>query len=101
MLGGKTVTKAQEESVVGSLQEIYQDNATFSYALKFLTGFPTIKEVPNQYLLALIDWLKPEKDSGGAYHASAMAAREAALIPSAAAAMPADAEQGQQPLPLD
>jgi len=99
--GGKTASEKQRGLVGGVLSEIYQDEILRHDVQGYLTGYASLKDMPDEFILALLDWLKPEKDSGGAYHACTMAANEAALIPSAAAAMPADAEQGQQPLPLD
>lgn len=44
---------------------------------KYLIGYDSLKDVPGTYILAFLDWLKPEKDSGGAYHVDPMASKEA------------------------
>lgn len=47
---------------------------------KFLTGHVSLSEMGDEYVLALLDWLKPTKDSGGAYSPDPMAVREAGLV---------------------
>lgn len=47
---------------------------------KYLIGYDSLKDVPGTFILALLDWLKPEKDSGGAYHVDPMASKEARSV---------------------
>lgn len=46
----------------------------------YLTGFASTSKMPDKFILALLDWLKPVKDSGGAYAPDAMAVREAGMV---------------------
>lgn len=48
--------------------------------LRFLFGIESGKDLSSPRVLSLLDWLKPTRDSGGAYVPDSMAAREAALI---------------------
>jgi hypothetical protein len=47
---------------------------------KFLTGHASIREIPDNFLIALYLWLSPSKDSGGAWIPSSQAAAEANAI---------------------
>lgn len=47
---------------------------------KYLTGRSSIREIPDNFLIALYVWLSPSKDSGGAWSPSAQAAAEAGAI---------------------
>jgi len=47
---------------------------------KWLTGHSSLKEMENGMILALLDWLDPQTDTGGAYYPSFYAAREANLV---------------------
>ncbi len=44
--------------------------------LKYLTGVDSGKDVSNKMVKAMLDWLKPVKDSGGVYLPDEMAAKE-------------------------
>lgn len=46
--------------------------------MKKLTGYASMKDMPDHYVLALYRWLNPSKDSGGDWQAEEMAQREAA-----------------------
>lgn len=48
--------------------------------VKYLAGQTSLKNVNHSMVIAMLNWLKPEKDSGGAYHPDAMAVREAKLV---------------------
>ena len=48
--------------------------------LDYLFGIESGKDLSSPRVLSLLDWLKPTRDSGGAYVPDAMAAREAALV---------------------
>jgi hypothetical protein len=48
--------------------------------LAYLFGITSSKELWPSQVLALLDWLKPEKDSGGAYKPDPMAANEAQAV---------------------
>jgi len=45
--------------------------------LQFISGESSSKKVPDNYVLAILDWLKPIKDSGGQWIPDQMAAKEA------------------------
>jgi hypothetical protein len=61
------------------------DNIRHS-VMKYLTGYTSVKDttaepgMPGTFVLALLDWLKPEKDSGGAYSADKVAVQEAHAV---------------------
>ena len=47
----------------------------------YLTGHAHSKDIPDGFILVMLNlWLKPKKDSGGAYSPDPMAAREAKLV---------------------
>lgn len=48
--------------------------------VKYLTGETSLKNVSDPMIVSMLDWLKPEKDSGGAYYPDEVAAEEARLI---------------------
>lgn len=48
--------------------------------LAYLFGIESGKECASSQVLALLDWLKPEKDSGGAYFPDPMAVKEAQAV---------------------
>jgi hypothetical protein len=63
----------------------------------YLWGVESLKDVSNPAIyVALEDWLKPVKDSGGDYNPDPMAAREIGLVYTAAIK-----EQGQMELPIE
>ena len=47
--------------------------------LKFLTGYDSMKNVPGQHVLALLDWLKPTRVDG-VYEPSEQAVKDARAI---------------------
>lgn len=78
---GKKASPAQRGLAVGVMNTIFGgDESKRKEVLFYLTGCQSFSDVPDQMALALIDWLAPTKDSGGAYEASAMATREAFLV---------------------
>ena len=46
----------------------------------YLTGHGSSKDIPDNYILALLEWIKPQKDSGGAYTPDAYVSEEANKI---------------------
>jgi hypothetical protein len=65
-------------------------------AQMYLTGEGSLKNAAPAMVLALLDWLKPTQDSGGAYHPDPMAVTEANALYDAALK-----QEGQAELPLD
>jgi hypothetical protein len=49
-------------------------------ALQFLTGEASSKKLPDNFTLAMLDWLHLTQDSGGAYIPDEMAVREAQIL---------------------
>lgn len=47
---------------------------------QYLFGVESVKDVSDAQIIALLDWLKPAKDSGGHYSPEAMSAREAQAV---------------------
>lgn len=92
--GKVSATQPQRGLVASSLEQCFAgdpdaDKIRHS-VMKYLTGYASLKDsanepgMPGTFVLALLDWLKPEKDSGGAYHPDAMAAKEANTVWTAA-----------------
>jgi hypothetical protein len=52
--------------------------------LKYLTGSSSLKELSGQMISAILDWMKPTQDSGGAYIVDKMAASEMMTVWTAA-----------------
>jgi len=62
---------------------------------QYLIGKESTKNMTGAEIVALLDWVKPEKDSGGAYTPNPMSIKEAALI-----LRQAYIDAGQQELPI-
>lgn len=78
---GKKASPAQRGLAVGVMNTIFGgDESKRKEVLFYLTGFQSFNDVSDQMVLAILDWLAPTKDSGGAYEASPMATREAFLV---------------------
>lgn len=78
-----TASQQQRSLLLGMLNYCFQsdnkaneesDRKEFS---KWLTGYASTKDIPDPFVLAMLDWLKPEKDAGGAYTPDPVAVREA------------------------
>lgn len=97
-----TASKAQTNLMVGMLEACFADKEAAQkrhLVSIYLTGCASTKDnpttgekgMPDSYRLAILDWLKPVKDAGGAYMPDSMAQQEAWLIWRETAA-----EQGHQ-----
>ena len=81
--GERIASQQQRGLMVAMLEACYAgDGADMKRheALQYLTGQASSKDMRGQYVLALLDWLKPEQDDGGQYKPDEMAAREAQTI---------------------
>lgn len=65
-----------EACFAGDMDSDLKRNAVQTY----LFGVESFTQVNDAQVLALLDWLKPDKDSGGNYSPDSMAAREAARV---------------------
>jgi hypothetical protein len=78
---GKACSAAQRGLAMGSLNECFagqKDSDKLRHSvLKFLCEVTSGNDLQPAQVLALLDWLKPTKDSGGAYKPDADAVREA------------------------
>jgi recombination protein RecT len=80
---GKTASKDQRGLLVCTLDicfagtDAYIKRHETSILLQFISGESSSKKVPDNYVLAILDWLKPTKDSGGQWIPDQMAAKEA------------------------
>ena len=93
---GKTATQAQVNLMVGMLDVCFASGDAEikrHEVCSYLTGEASSKKIPGNYVLAMLDWLKPEKLDGGEYKPDPMAAKEAQAILTARAV-----EAGQQQL---
>ena len=78
---GNTASKQQRALMVGMLDTCFVgDELKRHQACFYLTGHESSKDIPDNFVLALLDWLKPEKDSGGAYIPDGIADREAQAV---------------------
>lgn len=84
--GSAPASQAQRGLLVGVLEACFLgEHATAKRhsVTKYLTGHDSLAlehGAPGGAVLALLDWMKPTRDSGGAYLADAMATREAGLV---------------------
>jgi phage recombination protein Bet len=81
---GDTVNEKQV-GLAASMMEVCfagQDNADKirHSILRYLYGVASMSEVPPHDVKALLDWLKPAKDSGGNYTPDAMAQKEMTIL---------------------
>jgi phage recombination protein Bet len=80
---GEPASKEQKGLMVGMLDMCFMGGDAEMrrhQVCTYLTGFASTSKMPDKYILALLDWLKPVKDSGGAYAPDAMAVREAGMV---------------------
>lgn len=90
-----TVSDKQRGLIAATLDDIYQDEGIRKEVQFYLTGFASLKEMPDGYAHALLKWLNPQKMESGDYAVDDDVLSEApALINAARLAA------GQQPLPL-
>ena len=74
---------AQNSLMVGMLEACFigdHSTAQRKELCKYLTDYASSKDIPDSFKLALLDWLKPTKDSGGAYAPDDMAVKEAQSV---------------------
>ena len=90
---GKTATQKQRSFLVMLLDQMLGGDSKRHEFLFGLLDVTSSKQIDDQMVLALLDWIKPVADSGGEYKPDAMAAREAQAVLSAA-----QVKAGQQPM---
>jgi hypothetical protein len=79
----ETASEGQRGLMVSGLNTCYAgDGADMKRheALQFLTGEASSKKLPDNFTLAILDWLHLTQDSGGAYIPDEMAVREAQTL---------------------
>ena len=89
---GKTASAKQRNFLVMLLNQIFQDDSKrheFQFGLLDATSS---RQIDDQMVLALLDWLKPQNDSDGEYRPDPMAAREAQAVLTAAQTKAGQAE---------
>jgi len=85
-LDRKIVEKRKERIglMVGMIEECFAgdgDSTAKRHELCwYLTGFGSSKTMPDNYILAMLDWIAAKKDSGDAYHPGKYVAAEAQSI---------------------
>lgn len=80
---GKNASQAQRNLAVGMLEACFAEGDTEMKRhelSKYLTGAASSKKIPGPYIRALLKWLAPEQDDGGAYMPCVMAQKEAQKI---------------------
>lgn len=79
----QTCSKEQRGLLVGMLNEIFQNSNEANQEsdrkefCNWLVGFASTKDIPDNFVLSMLDWIAAEKDSGGAYCPSVDAVKEA------------------------
>jgi hypothetical protein len=79
----ETASEDQRGLMVGGLNICYAGEGADMKrheAMQFLTDEASSKKLPDNYVLAILDWLHLVKDSGGAYIPDEMAVREAQTL---------------------
>ena len=89
----RSITDKQKNLLRMCLRELWEDDIKRHACQAYLTGVASTSDMTPPYILALLDWLKPTTDTGGAPLVDEMAAREAGAIYDAAVI-----DQGQMPL---
>lgn len=93
---GRTCSDEQRNLTAAMLAMIFQNDDDKRHTCQeFLFSATSIKDAAPEMIWAALDWLKPAKDTGGAYTPDFMAEREAHMVYSAAIQ-----GEGQQELPL-
>ncbi len=80
---GQTITQGKRGLVVNVLEKCFADGAADMkrhQVCKYLTDTASIREMPDNYVAALFDWLHPVNDSGGDPQPDPDAAREAEMV---------------------
>jgi len=84
----KVASQAQRGLVAGVLEECFAGSTDSKqdrhFVQEYLTGNGSLADIPDPYVLSLLDWLKPVKEDGGAYIADGNAVLEAGMIRNAA-----------------
>lgn len=82
------VSNGKKGLVATCLEAIYSispdPEACRKQAMHWLTGYDSLKSMPDNFVLALYKWLDPSQDSGGAWQAAPMSQREALAVLNAA-----------------
>lgn len=82
--GKLTATAQQRGLLAGQLDECFAPDPTADRirhsVMKWLAGCDSTKDLPAVYVLAMLDWLEPKKDTGGSYSPSALAIKEANAV---------------------
>jgi hypothetical protein len=85
---GKSCSAEQRGLAMGAINECFagqKDSDKLRHSvLKYLCGVTSGNDLQTAQVLALLDWLRPTKDSGGAWNPDGEAVKEAQLIVRAA-----------------
>ena len=83
---GRVASEAQKHLLVGMLDMCFVGSSKEISDMKrhqvcsYLTGEASSKKILSEYVIAILDWLKPTQDSGGAYMPDPMAVKEVGAI---------------------
>ena len=78
---GEDASNEQRNLVVGMLDMIFEgDDDKRRTVQNYLFGDPSFSSAGHEQALAALDWLKPQKDSGGAYTPDPLASTEARAV---------------------
>ena len=78
---GRDASEKQHSLFSGMMDTLVMgDDDKRKTIMVFLFGVPSRKDVPPELVLAALDWLRPTKDSGGAFSPDPMAVKEAEAV---------------------
>ena len=73
---GREASKQQRGLLAGMLGQILLDDGSRHIVQEYLFGVTSLNDADDAVILAALDWMKPEKDSGGAYKPNPLAEKE-------------------------
>lgn len=76
----RKASNAQRGLLRGMFGHIFKEDIDRKSVMMYLFGVESTNDVPDAMVIAALDWLKPEKDSGGAYFPNPMANNEAIMV---------------------
>lgn len=77
---GKQASDKQRGLVAGMLSAIFESDLDRHAVQEFLFGTSSLTDTTDEQILVALDWLKPEKDSGGQFVPSPIAEKEAQAV---------------------
>ena len=73
---GRTASKQQRGLLAGMMNAILMDDVSRHAVQEYLFGVTSLNDAADEMIVAALDWIKPAKDSGGAYKPDPLAEKE-------------------------